>query len=138
MCGEFSHANRHKLDRFVLGSTLLVAHKRPSTHNSIGQACCRKNVCCALVVPMYSLRTQEKLDAERNQNSSRELLWKHLNDKKKSGRMVRRIYNKTRCVFGAALISGRQRVTPTCRCIVPFVQPQKTRPTGHGRFTRTT
>ena len=48
---------------------------------------------------MFSLRTQEKLDAERNQDSSRQILWKNLNDRKKSGRMVRRIYNKTRCEF---------------------------------------
>ncbi|CAM9831408.1 unnamed protein product, partial [Ectocarpus sp. 12 AP-2014] len=44
---------------------------------------------------MYSLRTQEKLDAELNQTSSRQVLWNNLNDKKKSGRMIRRIYNKT-------------------------------------------
>ena len=48
---------------------------------------------------MFSLRTQEKLDAERNQDSSRQILWRNLNDRKKSGRMVRRIYNKTRCEF---------------------------------------
>ncbi|CAM9523045.1 unnamed protein product, partial [Hapterophycus canaliculatus] len=45
---------------------------------------------------MYSLRTQEKLDAERNHTSSRQILWKNLSNRDKSGRMVRRIYRKTR------------------------------------------
>lgn len=54
-------------------------------------------------VAMFSLRTQEKLDAERNQDSSRQILWRNLNDRKKSGRMVRRIYNKTRCVIWCTL-----------------------------------
>ncbi|CAM9105176.1 unnamed protein product, partial [Ectocarpus sp. 13 AM-2016] len=44
---------------------------------------------------MYSLRTQEKLDAEQSQTSSRQVLWNNLNDKNKSGRMIRRIYSKT-------------------------------------------
>ncbi|CAN0267186.1 unnamed protein product [Ascophyllum nodosum] len=45
---------------------------------------------------MFSLATHEKREAERNQISARDILWRNLRDRKKSGRMVRRIYKKTR------------------------------------------
>lgn len=56
---------------------------------------------------MYSLSTQEKLNADRDQNSSREILWRNLRDKKKSGRMVHRIYNKTRCATNDIVSAGQ-------------------------------
>ena len=94
-CGGIEHEPVQVAPPVVrLVITPLLGHtaRTPGSHTFAD----RRLLC--VVAPMYSLRIQEKLDAERNQNSSRQILWKNLNDKKKSGRMVRRIYNKTRCV----------------------------------------
>lgn len=106
-------ANRHKLLRFCSPRHLAISHY-PITHylatrrarRAAQSRPCGRCLLC-IVVPMYSLRTQEKLDAERNQDSSRQILWKNLSDKKKSGRMVRRIYNKTRCASCRTDLAGK-------------------------------
>jgi len=92
--------NRHVTPRIsLLRACRLQADRPAAPYNRLRAAVCV--VLSSAKVAMFSLRTQEKLDAERNQDSSRQILWRNLNDRRKSGRMVRRIYNKTRC-FGNA------------------------------------